>query len=571
MTVPTDTLIIASGAKRGLARSLAEQIERAQADETVGTLVAAFALKALRDRNLYTALGAKTLSVALGAKLPSLDRSSARQLLVVADTFFDEAPAKLVPLSLPKLLTIARAPAELHAELLAAGSSLPSGELARQVRELTERAGAIKLRAQMNAPAISPTTERASVKKTAGALEEDPLAALAPDERVRLANAFLADVADGWADMGTAAFEIGRLLAKLRDEKLGYLLYRDGADDLVPLTVACAEVFGLSATELERALDLADNLALVPLAERRRIGIHALRELAALDNAARREEVLKLIATRALAGDEAIKVAAAVANTLPNAASDPEKLTAPGQEDSWADDPARLAPYNMLFLADDESDSGFADATPAELIEQILLRYSRPGDLVLDLTAGSGTVAAVGTRMGRRVRSVDRLDPPMLKDIEVGDARKWIPEAIEHYTVVFFHPPTPGEVRYSERYSGNSLAGDLSLLDPEAFGQACAEVFKHLNRELLDKNGVLAIIGHESHAFGRFIDWPGKMSLVAERSGLALSDRINAVLGPAARRALERSTGFRARRENRTISVITSAIIAKRALGDGRQ
>jgi hypothetical protein len=543
--------------RRGQARAIAEQIERAAADETIGALVAAFALRALRDRGLHTALGAKSLSGALEAHLPALDRISARSLLTLADAFAQVPPARLVPISVAKLLHIARAPVENRAEMLAAGTLLPAGELVRQIRELTERRDAIALRSTLNEP---PTVSEPASRAVA---EIDPAATLTAEEKTRLATTLLGEVEGGWADMGTAAFEIGRLLAALRDEGLAYLLYRDGSDEHVSLADACVEAFGMSVAEMERSLALADVLALLPLAERRRIGLRALRELATIIDPIRREQAIARVRAETLAGESAMSLAKEAQNAPP--AQAPSDALA--QASSWVDDPARLAPFNLLFLPDTEAaSSSFADATPEALIEQILMRTTRPGDAVLDLTAGRGTVASVATRMGRHVTSVDRLDPPMVAGIEVGDARHWMPSSAQRYALVVFHPPIPGEVRYSERYTGTALRGDLSLLDPDAFGHACAEVFRHVNRELLDKNGHLVIIGHESRAFGgRFIDWPGKLSLVAEKVDLAPLDRIYAVSGPEGRRALERSVGFRARRENRTIPVVTSAIIVGRA------
>jgi hypothetical protein len=545
--------------RRGQARAIAEQIERAQRDETIGALVTAFALRAIRDRSLYTALGAKTLASAIEARLPALDRISIRSFLILADAFIEVPPATLVPITVAKLLHIARTPLENRAEMLAAGTLLPAGEMARQVRELTDRAAAIALRTALNDP---PTEARLQAAREV--LPQDPAATLSAQEKVLLATTLLGDVEGGWADMGSAAFEIGRLLALLRDQNLAYLLYRDGEDEHASLADTAVDTFGMSIAELERSLALADNLALLPLAERRRIGLRALREIATIVDPARREAALARARAEELAGESAMALAKEAQNAPPALATTAD---GPGPAGSWTDDPARLAPYNLIFLPDARSaGSSFADATPEALIEQILMRTTRPGDEVLDLTAGSGSVAIVATRMGRHVTSVDRLDPPMIPGIEVGDARHWTPATAQRYALVIFHPPIPGETRYSERYTGTSLRGDLSLLDPEAFGHACAEVFRHVNRELLDKNGRLVIIGHESRAFGgRFIDWPGKLSLVAEKVDLAPLDRIYAVSGPEGRRALERSVGFRARRENRTIPVVTSAIIVGRA------
>jgi 16S rRNA G966 N2-methylase RsmD len=56
---------------------------------------------------------------------------------------------------------------------------------------------------------------------------------------------------------------------------------------------------------------------------------------------------------------------------------------------------------------------GFDTQKPEALLERIVQMCSRPGDLVLDAFAGSGTTAAVAARSGRRWVAIDR-SPPAL-------------------------------------------------------------------------------------------------------------------------------------------------------------
>lgn len=55
----------------------------------------------------------------------------------------------------------------------------------------------------------------------------------------------------------------------------------------------------------------------------------------------------------------------------------------------------------------DSERTGYATQKPEALLERIILASSRPGDLVMDLFSGSGTTAAVASRLGRRYVVVD--------------------------------------------------------------------------------------------------------------------------------------------------------------------
>lgn len=56
----------------------------------------------------------------------------------------------------------------------------------------------------------------------------------------------------------------------------------------------------------------------------------------------------------------------------------------------------------------DRERTGFLTQKPEALLKRILLASSRPGDLVVDLFSGSGTTAAVATKLGRRFIAVDQ-------------------------------------------------------------------------------------------------------------------------------------------------------------------
>jgi len=52
-------------------------------------------------------------------------------------------------------------------------------------------------------------------------------------------------------------------------------------------------------------------------------------------------------------------------------------------------------------------DASFNGVTPARCAENLVRRYSRPGELVVDPMAGSGTIGDVARTLGRRALSLD--------------------------------------------------------------------------------------------------------------------------------------------------------------------
>ena len=63
----------------------------------------------------------------------------------------------------------------------------------------------------------------------------------------------------------------------------------------------------------------------------------------------------------------------------------------------------------------------YRGATPSYVIWNLLSRYTREGDLVLDPMCGSGTTLDVCTDLGRRGVGFDL--QPQRDDIQLGDAR----------------------------------------------------------------------------------------------------------------------------------------------------
>jgi DNA modification methylase len=91
----------------------------------------------------------------------------------------------------------------------------------------------------------------------------------------------------------------------------------------------------------------------------------------------------------------------------------------------------------------------YAGVTPAELIWNLVWRYTEPGDLVVDPMCGSGTTLDVCKEEGRRAICYDISPPPYRKDIIQNDARK-IPLPDNYVDMVFVDSPYGDNVRYNE-------------------------------------------------------------------------------------------------------------------------
>mgnify|MGYP000427393694 FL=1 len=91
-------------------------------------------------------------------------------------------------------------------------------------------------------------------------------------------------------------------------------------------------------------------------------------------------------------------------------------------------------------------DNKFNGVTPAFIIWNLLQRYTKKGDLVVDPMCGSGTTIDVCNEEGRRVIGYDIA--PRRRDIIKNDARK-IPLEDNSADFVFIDSPYSDNINYS--------------------------------------------------------------------------------------------------------------------------
>ena len=107
--------------------------------------------------------------------------------------------------------------------------------------------------------------------------------------------------------------------------------------------------------------------------------------------------------------------------------------------------PLRIQPTTLWdYPSQDYGDTqqgrpGYKGATPSYIIWNLLQRYTKPNDLVIDPCAGSGTTLDVARDLGRRSLGYDV--HPARKDIFRVDARKLPPELTAKVDFVFIDPP----------------------------------------------------------------------------------------------------------------------------------
>lgn len=145
----------------------------------------------------------------------------------------------------------------------------------------------------------------------------------------------------------------------------------------------------------------------------------------------------------------------------------------------------------------------------------VILRYSRPGDMVLDYFVGGGTTAVEAKLLGRRCLALD-INPEAVRltqqnlafegygwhlhfdgivkvyepDVREGDARNLSAVASNSVDLICAHPPYAGIIKY-----GSHIEGDLSDLTVEDFLEEIRKVARESLRVLKPGGRCAILIG----------------------------------------------------------------------------
>ncbi len=133
-------------------------------------------------------------------------------------------------------------------------------------------------------------------------------------------------------------------------------------------------------------------------------------------------------------------------------------------------------------------DNRFNGVTPAFVIWNLLQRYTKEGDLVVDPMAGSGTTIDVAKELGRKVIGYDIA--PYRNDIIQNDARK-IPLADNSVDFIFIDSPYSDNVNYSDH---PDCIGKISC-EKEEFFDELEKVAKEIYRILKSGKYIAWLIG----------------------------------------------------------------------------
>ncbi len=127
-----------------------------------------------------------------------------------------------------------------------------------------------------------------------------------------------------------------------------------------------------------------------------------------------------------------------------------------------------------------QGDRDYAGATPSALIWNLLTRYTREKDLVIDPMCGSGTTLDVARDLKRRALGYDL--KPTRTDIFRADARK-LPLEAGKADFVFLDPPYSDHLVYSD---DARCIGKLSAFEP-AYFREMEKVIVECHRVLRDR------------------------------------------------------------------------------------
>ncbi len=142
---------------------------------------------------------------------------------------------------------------------------------------------------------------------------------------------------------------------------------------------------------------------------------------------------------------------------------------------------------SQQYGAEPLGDPRYPGRTPAYVIWNLLERYTRPGDLVLDPFCGGGTTLDVASSLGRRAAGFDVA--PAREDVGRADARA-LPLEDASVDFCFMDPPYSTHLEYSR---AGECIGTLDAFEPGYF-EAMDRVFAEVGRCLRPRRYLAVLV-----------------------------------------------------------------------------
>lgn len=183
-------------------------------------------------------------------------------------------------------------------------------------------------------------------------------------------------------------------------------------------------------------------------------------------------------------------------------------------------------------------DPRFEGRTPAWVIWNLLERYTRPGDLVVDPFCGGGTTLDVARDLERRALGYDLA--PARADVFRADARA-LPLEDGKADFVFMDPPYSTHVHYSDE---PGCIGKLDAFEPTYF-EAMEAVFAEADRILRERRYLAVYVSDTFRKKRGFVPIGARLSELLSRR-FRPTDHVAVVRG---HKSLQRSRYHRAAAE----------------------
>jgi DNA modification methylase len=178
---------------------------------------------------------------------------------------------------------------------------------------------------------------------------------------------------------------------------------------------------------------------------------------------------------------------------------------------------------SQQYAGGPKGNPAYEGRTPAWVVWNLLERYTRPGDLVVDPFCGGGTTLDVARSLERRALGYDIA--PSREDVFRADARA-LPLEDEKADFVFMDPPYSTHVKYSDE---EGCIGKLDAFEP-AYFEAMEQVFAEADRVLRDRRMLAVLVGDSLKKKRGFVPIGARLCVMLEQRFRAV-DHVAVVRG----------------------------------------